>query len=363
MSTPKNTIWDIEPHTEAKHKILKAYLNAWYPILKSNNNRLNYIDGFSGPGRYSKGEPGSPIVVLDLTLKHSSLNNVELNFVFIEKDNKRKENLKSEIALLKLPENFRIEIIEGEFHDVIGGILDNLESTKQILAPSFVFIDPFGFSGIPFSIIKRLLTMPKVEVFITFMVDRINQFISDKNNNQHIIELFGSDEVLDLIEKNPGKRYDVLRTFYQKQLLEVAGAKFVRYFTMKNIDDRPIYDLFFATKHRSGHTKMKEAMWSIDNEGLYQFSDGTDQKQIVLFQPDTRKELFDIINKERTKDKYEVGRIRMFVEDKTAFLEKHMRESLKYAEENDLINVDLIKSNGDKRRGKTFPDEVIINFK
>jgi three-Cys-motif partner protein len=363
MGTPIETIWDIEPHTEAKHKILKAYLSAWYPILKSNNNRLNYIDGFSGPGKYSKGEPGSPLVVLNLTLNHPSLNGVELNFIFIEKDSKRKENLEREIAQLNLPGNFRFEVLGGQFHDVIGGILDKLESTDQILAPTFVFIDPFGFSGIPFSIIERLLRMPKVEVFITFMVDRINQFINDKKNNQHIIELFGSEKVLEILEKNPDNRYDVLRTFYQKQLCEVAGAKFVRFFTMKNINDRPIYDLFFATKHRLGHIKMKEAMWSIDDEGLFRFSDGTDQNQIVLFKPDSRKELFEIINKKRTQSQYQVKRIKRFVEDESAFLEKHMKKSLEYAEENGFINVEPLKSDGKKRHGKTFPDEVIINFK
>lgn len=362
MATPKTTIWDIEPHTEAKHKILKAYLDAWYPILKSTSNRLNYIDGFAGPGRYSKGEPGSPLVVIDLALRHPSLTGVELNFVFIEENIQRKQNLEKEIDLLSLPKNFKIQIIHGEFHNVIGNILDELEATDQILAPTFVFIDPFGFSGIPFSVIERLLRMPKVEVFITFMVDRINQFISDRANNKHIIDLFGSEKVLEIIDKPSPNRYERLREFYQKQLKEQAGADFVRYFSMNNNNDRPIYDLFFATKNRLGHIKMKEAMWKVDKEGFFRFSDGTDQNQIALFQRDIAKELFDILNANRSRDKYKVKDIKRFVEDKSAFLKTHMNQCLKYAEENKLIDVDYLKSGGEKRRPRTFPDDVIINF-
>lgn len=33
MAAPKDTIWEAEPHTLAKHTILKAYLQAWFPIL------------------------------------------------------------------------------------------------------------------------------------------------------------------------------------------------------------------------------------------------------------------------------------------------------------------------------------------
>ncbi|MBE2219705.1 MAG: three-Cys-motif partner protein TcmP [Ignavibacteria bacterium] len=363
MAIPKEVVWEIDPHTIAKHKILKAYLDAWYPILKSTSSRLNYIDGFSGPGKYLGSELGSPLVVIDLALKHQSLNGVELNFIFVEENLARKENLEKEISVLKLPDHFKIGIVHGEFHEVIGKILDELERSGENLAPTFVFIDPFGFAGIPFSIIERLMKIPRVEVLITFMVNRINQFIGDRKNNQHIINLFGSEKVLEMLDENRGNRYEVLRAFYQKQLHNVAGAKFVRYFGMKDVNDRPIYDLFFATKHPLGHIKMKEAMWNIDNEGLFQFSDGTDQNQIVLFQPDSRKVLFDIINETRTKQRYEVKRIRKFVEDETAFLERHMKKSLEYAEENKFIDVDLIKSNGQKRRGKTFPDDVIINFK
>jgi len=38
---------------------------------------------------------------------------------------------------------------------------------KDTLAPTFAFIDPFGFSGIPFTLIERLLKCKRSEAFVT----------------------------------------------------------------------------------------------------------------------------------------------------------------------------------------------------
>ena len=66
------SLWDIEPHTLAKHEILKRYLEAWFPILLTYNQRIVYLDGFCGPGRYKGGEDGSPIIAIKQALKHFS---------------------------------------------------------------------------------------------------------------------------------------------------------------------------------------------------------------------------------------------------------------------------------------------------
>lgn len=70
MTTPNETIWEIESHTIAKHQILERYLKAWFPILNRYHGRVIYLDGFSGPGRYKNGEPGSPIIALNVANSH-----------------------------------------------------------------------------------------------------------------------------------------------------------------------------------------------------------------------------------------------------------------------------------------------------
>jgi hypothetical protein len=42
----------------------------------------------------------------------------------------------------------------------MGTILDSLEKDGKQLAPTFAFVDPFGFSGIPFDLTARILAYP-----------------------------------------------------------------------------------------------------------------------------------------------------------------------------------------------------------
>ncbi len=53
-------IWEMDPHTEAKHEILKKYLQAWLPIIGRYNGRVVYLDGFAGPGEYMGGKDNLP---------------------------------------------------------------------------------------------------------------------------------------------------------------------------------------------------------------------------------------------------------------------------------------------------------------
>ena len=74
-----------------------------------------------------------------------------------------------------------------------------------------------------------------------------------------------------------------LHDLYQRQLLQAAGADFVRSFAMRNERNTMDYFLFFATNNELGLEKMKEAMWRLDESGTYTFSDATDPNQSVLF--------------------------------------------------------------------------------
>jgi len=73
----QSTTWDAEPHTEAKHEILKKYLQAWIPII-SRFGKANYIDGFAGPGIYNNGKKGSPLIAIQSLLLSANLSAIIL---------------------------------------------------------------------------------------------------------------------------------------------------------------------------------------------------------------------------------------------------------------------------------------------
>src|SRR5579863_1117637 len=171
------TVWDSTPHTEAKHIILRRYLQAWIPIMTRWNGRVVYIDGFSGPGIYRGGELGSPMIALKSALEATSSVQGQIMLLFIEADRPRFEVLEQEVRRDSLPANIVVECRHGSFDEKMTEILDTLEEQREQLAPTFAFLDPFGFSHTPFAVVQRILANKKCEVLITFMYEEINRFL------------------------------------------------------------------------------------------------------------------------------------------------------------------------------------------
>lgn len=362
MSTPSETIWPIEPHTIAKHRILSNYLGAWFPILSSYHGRIVYLDGFSGPGVYKDGEPGSPIIALNVALNHRRRIAGEFVFIFVDERADRVANLKAEISALTLPKHFKVYPEQGKFDETVKRILDELDHGGKSLAPAFVFVDPFGFSGVPFSLLKRLLSHDRSEAFITFMVDSMNRFLEVPNDEikNHIVDFFGTEEVLG-IPSLAGDRKKNLLNFYVQRIRSLVNN--VRLFEMRNENDRTIYYLIFATKNPLGHLKMKEAMWRVDSEGQFRYSDSTNANQLVLFRADHSEQLCNTLRDKYTGKQVPSEVVRRWVRDETVYIDKHVTQALSYGETMGFLGVAEIKTDGKKRRPHTFPDGVLLNFK
>jgi hypothetical protein len=180
-----------------------------------------------------------------------------------------------------------------------------LDEQKKRLAPAFVFIDPFGFTGIPLALIKRIMENEKCEVLITFMYEEINRFLKDEKLWDSLKETFGTDRWKKMSsESDPRKREELLHSIYEEQLQKNAGIKYVRSFKMVNKKNKTDYFLFFGTNSIIGLKKMKSVMWKIDKSGLFQFSDAThNPAQPVLFEPEPHYTLLkrNILQKFRGK--------------------------------------------------------------
>jgi three-Cys-motif partner protein len=362
VSVPEQTVWAIEPHTEAKHKILRKYLDAWFPIMAASNRRIVYLDGFSGPGRYTGGQPGSPIVALQSALTHRANLTAELVFLFIEERRDRADHLSTEIENLQSPERFKIEVRCGQFATKLTEILDALDRDGNRIAPTFAMIDPFGFSGMPYALIQRLLSKTRCEVFISFMVDSINRWLThpDDTIRAHITETFGNDEPF-AIAMRAADRVVALKDLYHRQLGRIAT--FVRSFELRDKNDRVVYYLSFASNNATGHYKMKEAMWNVDPLGDFSFSDATNPDQQILFVNSPVEILkTDLTEQFRAAGEIPIEVVESFVFDRTGFLRKHMGEVLDTLEFDGLVRINPLKRNRKRRIAKTYPNDALIRF-
>lgn len=362
MPTPSETLWEIEPHTRAKHAILQRYLGAWFGIMGRSNQRIIYLDGFCGPGRYRGGEDGSPIIALKIAQDHHAKHNLhEVTFVFVEDRQDRVEHLRNVISNFTVPATFHVKLIHNQFENTLCDILDSLNASGAMIAPTFAFIDPFGFKGAPYTLVRRLLKNPKTEVFINIMADSINRFIDhpEPQITNHIVDLFGTPQVLQILNAG-GNGIQQLRELYQSQLKQCA--KFVRYFEMRDENNRVIYYLFFATNNRVGHIKMKEAFWKVDSSTGYIFSDATDPNQLVLFETDPSIEVAKTLVEKFRGKTVGIHCVKQFIEEATPYTESHMKKTLRYLEDAEKLCVEPCKQDGSKRIKSSFPDNVIVTF-
>ncbi len=364
MPAPKTTLWPLEPHTRAKHEILRRYLEAWTAILSLGKfPTIAYVDGFAGPGAYAGGEDGSPIIALNAALQHKDRipAKTRLLFLFIEKDEDRADHLRELVAGMRLPESFHTNIVSAAFEEGFRPHLDFYFKRGEPLPPTFAFIDPFGWSQTPFELVKTILSFPSCEVLINFMYEEVNRFVSHPDHPATFDRLFGTDrwrQVREIGDKTA--RRELLHDLYVSQLREQAGARYVRSFEMRNDKDVTDYFLFFATNSRKGIQKMKEAMWRVDGSGEFRFSDATNPAQLLLFspRPDLAK-LEQAICARFAGSEVTVDEIEIFVLAETAFRETHYKRILAALERQGAIAA--IDAPAKRRRG-SFRPELRLRF-
>ena len=365
MAAPRRTIWELEPHTRAKHEILKRYLQAWMVILSQGRfPEILYIDGFAGPGEYAAGEVGSPIIALDTALGYRSPLTAKVHFLFVEKDDDRADHLRKQVALRSLPANFRV-IVEGgiSFEEAFERRYPGFVRNGRLI-PTFAFIDPFGWTGAPFSLVKRILAQRSCEVFVNFMYEEINRFIGHPDQVANFNSFFGTDTWKQCVGAiDPLTRNRCLHDLYLQQLHTTAQAAYVRSFEMSNARDVTDYYLFYATNELLGLKKMKEAMWKADESGEFHFSDATDPSQLVLFEkapnlPALRARIIAVFSGKEVS----VADVEKFVLVETAFRETHYKGILK-ALEKDTGQLKVVNAAPGRKTGTFGDPRMIVRFR
>jgi three-Cys-motif partner protein len=167
--------------TEVKHAILKSCLRAWGGIIvNSNPNRvvsLSYVDTCCGSGLYERDpddekrddqpfEVGSAIIGLSelafFVESQGKAQSVNAKALFINESASELEMLKKAIAerVPKAP----------PYSPKIGLFTDHIDDVVAVCTNrfSFVFIDPYGPTAVPFTAVSRVVRGTRTDSIIHF---------------------------------------------------------------------------------------------------------------------------------------------------------------------------------------------------
>ncbi|MEU3994050.1 hypothetical protein DY245_22310 [Streptomyces inhibens] len=284
MAVPKNSVWSRDPHTAAKHDLLKKYLQPWAPILLSRHDTITYAEGFSGPGIYTEGEPGSPVIAYEAfadTLQHRPKT---IRMVLVEGDKRREVELRSQIARVRgryadeINRRISVGTYRGECHPTL---LEELRTSGCLGDPLFVLLDSYGGPDVPFSLLQELAKHRSTEVMVTFAPGFLTRFAEKNNGHREAGDAaFGGPQWQAVFEQPSSDKFTFLRDQY-RDTLHRAGFSHTLYFEMVDEGGRVLY-LIFGTSHERGLEKMKDAMWSVDSDHGVRYRDPRDVQQQQL---------------------------------------------------------------------------------
>lgn len=281
MTDTSPTLWSADPHTLAKHAILKGYLHAWMPKVSRTYARsrryIDLIDGFAGPGEYTGGEPGSPIIAARAAIEHVQEFPIPIRATFIDIRPDRVAHLRGEIEKLPTephPHNVSVQDpICGDCAVELQKLMDSAGQGRDSFGPALAFLDQFGYGEVPMSLIRNVLRFRSCEVFTYLNYSKLSRFISDERKWSSITGAWGGDEWKEALSLADQPRHDHLRETYRLALRNRGGAKYVCDFTMHDEFGKLLYWLFFCTENIQGLYEMKRSMWGVDETGCFRFSD------------------------------------------------------------------------------------------
>ena len=145
----KNNDFFVEKKTWSvvKDELLRCYFMPYVSKILHTHRPLVYIDCFAGKGKFDDGNPGSPLIaleVIDKCLESTSMESTQIDAIFI--DLNYADDLRNNLK--KYP---WVKIISEKYEDNIANVLKGKERCNV-----FLYIDPYGIKALNCSIFDKL---------------------------------------------------------------------------------------------------------------------------------------------------------------------------------------------------------------
>ena len=275
-----------------KHRLLRRYLQAWFPILAHGYSKLLYIETHAGRGHHLGGEKGSPLVAIETAqeyLASANARDVTVHMLLIEADPDNARYLRAAIAEATGDSNrLSTRVLQARYEDAL---LDRLRTymCNPLNRPAiFCFVDPYGPSLSMATLRRVLAASPSAELLVTLMVRYADMHAHLPDQHERNLDaLYGTDAWRKLLAIEPyEKRVEAMAMLFGRQL----GTKHMVWLPMKQRNGAVMYALVHCTDSAKGLEEIKRAIWKVFPDGHLEGHEERAPEQMDLFclEPDLR---------------------------------------------------------------------------
>ncbi len=299
----------IQQHSIAKHEVLREYLIQYILTLAPNPSqdeiRFTLVDGFAGGGVYvhettNEQVLGSPFVMLQavreaevqINQSRSKPLRVNVQFYFIEKKKAAFSTLQHTLKQQGYEPRISkdIHLLHGAFNTYADKIIDAIIARSPQAGRSIFFLDQYGYRDVPTDVIQRLFKrLPRAEVLLTFGIDSLINFISDKPPTAKMLSNLGLPNALkgrSIAEIKASERDSRLyiQALLYKDLTDACTAQFFTPFFIRT-SGHGNYWLLHLSQHQRARDVMTKVHWQHNNHFIHYGGAGINMFHALGYSP------------------------------------------------------------------------------
>lgn len=300
----------IQQHSVAKHRILEAYLAAYFRTLVSSPNqdvlKLTLVDGFAGGGLYVHQDTrevvqGSPFIFLKATREAEYLINKDrhkpvrllVDYFFTEADPHAHKHLDKVLREAGYGAQIGngIYLEHARFQDKADAIIEFIKKKSPRNGRSIFALDQYGYKEVPTHLMRKIFeALPSAEVILTFGVDSFMNFANDGEQVKDLLDGLGLPDIFAGMSIEEIKASDrdwrlFLQSTLYRRLVENCGARHFTPFFIRNRGGHGDYWLIHMSQHHRARDVMTEVHWSNNNYFIHYGGAGLDMFQMVGYDP------------------------------------------------------------------------------
>jgi three-Cys-motif partner protein len=357
-----------------KAKIVRDYFWAWAKVIigaqrrYGGEDRIAYIDLFSGPGRDKAGTKSTPLLVIETAIGDPQMRD-RLVTIFNDKDSDNSQSL--EEAIRSVPDVERLKYQPLVMNEDVGTEIVSMFDEMNFV-PTLFFVDPWGYKGLTLQLIDSVLKDWGCDCIIFFNYNRINMGLPNQAVDAHMNALFGERRADALRERLNGLNATDREIAIVEEIaeaLKALGGKYVLPFTFKTEKGRRTsHHLIFVSKAFKGYEIMREIMAkqsTTSDQGVPSFCyNPADQRFPLLFEltrplDDLLEMLLrdfagDTLTVRQAYERHSVGK---------RYVLKNYKDALRQLEAAGKVQARPPAAERPTRKGeRTFADSVLVTF-